>query len=67
MADHVHVWTPILGMAGRYECPCSATGYRAFSGQIVEHKHKLSRERALDCRPEREGGGRIPPKPTTRD
>ncbi len=34
---HIHYWKPIPMMSGRYECACSATGYRK-GGNIVEHK-----------------------------
>lgn len=66
MPDHVHSWTPIEGLFGRYQCPCGSTGYRFALGEIREHKGKLARAPKVDVRPYLDHDGRVPPKPTSR-
>jgi hypothetical protein len=66
MTDHAHRWTPIAGLFARYECSCGATGYRAWAGEIREHKTRLARPAKVNVRPYLETSGRIPPKPTSR-
>lgn len=61
MSDHIHAWTPIDGEVARYSCACNATGYRARTGEIREHKTKTETRRRWTAVPGRtDAAGQIP-------
>jgi hypothetical protein len=61
VSDHVHTWTPIPGECARYECACTATGWRCSTGEIREHRKRLVRSRQWTARARlSDGDGRIP-------
>lgn len=62
-AAHAHAFTPVPGEVGQYACTCGQAGYRAFSGEIREHRTKKTRSPTPTARPFTERAGRIPRDP----
>lgn len=58
--NHEHTWTPIPMAAGRYECPCGATGRRERAGIVAQKTNRRGKGNFI--RPQTTWGGRIAPK-----
>jgi hypothetical protein len=62
MSKHIHTWTPIPMQCARYFCRCGATAYRAFTGEMRQHKQPLRRRARWTARNRTAAGGRIEPR-----